>query len=79
MSEFYTPEEVADRFKITRKLVMSRIATKTWPCLKLGGKTYRFTEEHIQEIEKLCESRPIAEEANPWGLKGRGRGRANFS
>lgn len=78
MSEFYTPEEVADRFKITRRLVMKRIATKTWPCLKLGGKTYRFTEEHIQEIEKLCESKPIAEELNPWGRVRRGQRRPNF-
>lgn len=53
----YTPDELADRLQVSVSLVKKRGHSGEWPCLSLGPRTIRFTEDHYREIVALTEHR----------------------
>lgn len=52
-AEIFTPEQVAERFQLTRAQVMRFVSKGAWPCLRISQKNIRFTQEHIEQIEML--------------------------
>ncbi|WP_117198500.1 helix-turn-helix domain-containing protein [Nocardiopsis sp. TNDT3] len=53
----YTKEEVAELLKVKPSWIAGRCAARAIPFTMLGG-SYRFTDEHIQEIIKIHERGP---------------------
>lgn len=53
MSEYFTPDDLAKKFQIPRQMVIRRVATHQWPCLRLSSHTIRFTPAHIEQIEQI--------------------------
>ena len=59
MSQIFTPEEVAEHFKIEVRLV-KRMIHKGWPCIRINRVQIRFTEEHLRQIEQMTVSTQIS-------------------
>lgn len=70
MSTHLLPEQVAERFGITRAQVMAFCASKTWPHERFGRRV-RFTPEQVEQIESLHSVAARMQPANPWGRKSR--------
>lgn len=51
MSAIFTPEEVAEHFKVSRRIVVAMASKGHWPHLRINRNQIRFTAEHIAEIE----------------------------
>lgn len=58
IGEHYTPEQLAEKLQVSVSLVRKRGHSGEFPCLKLGARTIRFTEDHYREIVELTEHRP---------------------
>lgn len=52
MSQWHTVQELADRFDVSRQFVYERIHANDWPHKKLGARTYRFSDTHLEQIEE---------------------------
>ena len=52
MSQIFTIEEVADHFKINRRIVRQKV-NEGWPCIRINKVQIRFTEEHLRAIEQM--------------------------
>lgn len=50
MTGLLTPAEVAERLRISEALVYELRKRHQWPCVLLGRKTIRFTEEQVEQI-----------------------------
>ena len=61
MSEFFTPAEVAERYKISPALVYRKIHSGEWECVKLSNRMYRFTKD---QVEAIAEPNAPARRAN---------------
>lgn len=48
--KLHTVNELAARFGIHPITVRKKVAAGEWPCLRLGTKTIRFTDEHLAAI-----------------------------
>lgn len=48
---YYTPGEVAERFKLDRETVLRKLRTKVWPGTKIGG-VWRMTREDVRQVEQ---------------------------
>lgn len=45
-SEPMSPEQLAERFGVTLRMVREMYYTNVWPHLRLNKRTVRFTEDH---------------------------------
>jgi len=72
MSEYLTPEEVADKFNLKRSQVMKLATSGIWPHLRLSQKSVRFTQEHILAIEALSNVEPSTATKRNFGRIGKG-------
>lgn len=70
MSSHFRPEDVAERFGITRAQVMAFCASGSWPHERFGRRV-RFTAEQVQQIEAKHAVAPKEQPANAWGRKSR--------
>lgn len=50
-SEYFTPDEVADHFKIDPETVRRHLRQENWPGLKIGG-VWRISRRHLKQIEE---------------------------
>lgn len=50
MSQLLTPEQVAERFQVTPRLVKEMVFEGKWPCVRINKNQIRFTEEQIELI-----------------------------
>ena len=57
MSNYYTCEQVADRYGVKLITVWDWIRKKRLPALKLG-RDYRISEEDIRAFEESCRTIP---------------------
>lgn len=58
----YTPAQLAEKLQVSVAMVKARGHSGEWPCLKLGPRTIRFTEDHYRQIVALTEHKaPPAE------------------
>lgn len=48
--EYFTPQEVAERLKISKTTVLANIRSGRWECLQISDRIYRFTEEQFNQI-----------------------------
>lgn len=55
IAEHYTPAQLAEKLHVSVSMVKDRGHSGEWPCLKLGPRTIRFTEDHYQQIVALTE------------------------
>jgi hypothetical protein len=67
----FTPDEVAEHFKLTRDFVIRKALGNVWPHQKHGKRTIRFTAENIAQIEQLVSVNPLANVTNLHGHRGR--------
>jgi hypothetical protein len=75
MNPVLTPDQVAEHFQVTRDLVIRKAMSEEWPCLRIGKRTIRFTEEHLVEIQGIAEITPAGNVYSMTGHKRRsGRG-----
>lgn len=58
MEQTYTPAQVAEWLQMAERTVKERAHSGQWPCLKLGQRTIRFTEEHYRQILAATEQQP---------------------
>jgi len=72
-TNYLTDRDVAEHFGISWQQVQERCKSKQWPHIRLG-RFYRFTEKHVEQIERLHEVGVAAPEAQEqtWGRKTRG-------
>lgn len=70
MTNHHRPEDVAERFGITRRQVMAFCAAGKWPHERFG-KRVRFTAEQVAQIEALHAVATKSAAANPWGRRTR--------
>lgn len=71
MSAYLKPEDLAERFGISRRTVMRKVGDKKWPCLRVSKKCIRFTDEHVAQIEALTETTSFSNVINLHGIKTR--------
>lgn len=64
MSGHYTPDDLAARLGVTRRWVMTHHGE--FPHLKVGPYV-RFTQAHVEQIEKALEVNPT--KGDNWGRK----------
>ena len=59
--QLLTPEDLAERFKLTPKKVLELRKRHDWPCVRLGRRI-RFTEDQIAQIiaAQTVEAKPQA-------------------
>lgn len=69
---FYRPAEVADRLGCSAWWVKEQARRRRVPYCWIGG-SYRFTEEHVAEIARICERRPDEHAGHGTGGPGRAR------
>lgn len=60
IGDHYTPEQLAEKLQVSPALVKKRGHSGQWPCLELGPRTIRFTEDHYRQIVELTEHRTAA-------------------
>lgn len=48
--EFLTPAEVAERLKISKTTVLTKVRDGDWECTKISDRIFRFTEDQYQAI-----------------------------
>lgn len=48
--EFFTPQEVAEKLKVSRQMVLNKIHSGQWECQKISARTYRFSQEQFDLI-----------------------------
>lgn len=54
MTTWHTVAAVAENFDVSRQFVYDRIHDGSWPHRKLGDRTYRFSDEHLAQIEEAA-------------------------
>ena len=59
MEKFFTPEELAGRFKLTRMTIYRLIRARKIPAIRIG-KSYRISE---QDLEKWMEGQRVSNQA----------------
>jgi predicted site-specific integrase-resolvase len=72
VSEIFTPEQVAEKFQLSRGQVMRFVASGSWPCLRLSQKNVRFTAENIEQIENLYRVDPTTSAKTDFGRVAKG-------
>lgn len=48
--EFFTPQEVAEKLKVSTQMVLNKIHSGQWECQRISARTYRFTREQFELI-----------------------------
>jgi hypothetical protein len=61
MSQIFTPEEVAEHFKIEVRLVKRMTTEGKWPHIRINKLNKRFTAEHIEQIEQMLAPTTLTE------------------
>lgn len=51
--EFFAPQEVAERLKISKTTVLANIRTGRWECQRISDRIYRFTQEQFDLITSI--------------------------
>ncbi|KQN99661.1 hypothetical protein ASF21_12700 [Arthrobacter sp. Leaf234] len=55
IADHHTPAQLAEKLHVSVSMVKAKGHSGEWPCLKLGPRTIRFTEDHYQQIVTLTE------------------------
>ena len=50
MTNLLTFADLAERMQLTEAQAVALRRKNNWPCVRLGGKTIRFTEEQVDQI-----------------------------
>lgn len=66
----YSIAEAADRLRVTESQLRTDVRQRRVPYLKVG-KSFRFTDEQLQEITRIWTVPVIPDAPNPWGRKRR--------
>lgn len=66
-----TPEQLADRYGVSREFVLRQARSRSWPHLRVGRRI-AFTAEHVAQIDALLTVARDPQRHDPsWGRRQR--------